>query len=105
MGSDADYKNELAPDVLAQAQRYVCDRVSQCATLGELHHALAAGTAAVGSDWPELAQVISGAVPGRGGDDEITVADLTGTGVQDTAIATLAYARCVAAGIGHPFES
>ncbi len=105
MGSDADYKNELAPLVLARADRYVCDRVSQCATMGELHHALAAGAVDADAAWPELAQVITGAVPGRVDNDDITVADLTGTGVQDTAIATLAHAKCVAAGAGRAFES
>ena len=35
----------------------------------------------------------------------ITLADLTGTGVQDTAIATLAHRRAVAAGAGQQFET
>lgn len=104
VGADAEYKNELAPMVLAQAQRYICDRVSQCAALGELHHAVATGAVAADAEWPEIAQVIAGAVVGRAHDDEITVADLTGTGVQDTAIAALAHARCVAAGAGTTFE-
>lgn len=105
MGSDADYKNELAPMVLARAQRYVCDRVAQCEALGELHHALAAGVVDADTAWTEIAQVIEGNAPGREHDDEITVADLTGTGVQDTAIATLAHARCVAAGAGRTLDS
>ena len=39
-------------------------------------------------------------MPGRTKSSEITVADLTGTGVQDTAVATLAPGLCEAAGIG-----
>ncbi|TJW74745.1 MAG: ornithine cyclodeaminase family protein, partial [Mesorhizobium sp.] len=38
-------------------------------------------------------------------DSDITVADLTGTGVQDTAIATLARDRAQAANTGTIFES
>jgi ornithine cyclodeaminase len=35
----------------------------------------------------------------------VTIADLTGTGVQDTAIATLARDRAEAAGLGTHIES
>ena len=42
---------------------------------------------------------------GRTSRDEITLADLTGTGVQDTAIATLARRRAEAAGAGTEMES
>lgn len=105
MGSDAEYKNELAPGIIARAHRYVCDRVSQCAAYGELHHAIEAGVVDAGAEWPEIAQVITGAIPGRQSNEEITVADLTGTGVQDTGIANFAHARCVAAGVGSMFES
>ena len=95
MGSDSGYKNELAPAVLAAADLYVPDRLAQCAILGELHHAIASGVAAADADYPELGQIIAGQAPGRQDADEITVCDLTGTGVQDTAIATLAYSRAV----------
>lgn len=105
MGSDADYKNELDPAVVGSADLYVCDRVSQCAKLGELHHAIDAGLMDVVSDIPDIASIITGERPGRTSPDAITVADLTGTGVQDTGIANQAYARCVAAGAGKAFES
>ena len=100
MGSDAEHKNELDPAVLARADCYVADRRSQCATLGELHHAIAAGIVAPDIDVPELGEVITGTKAGRSAPGDITVADLTGTGVQDTAIATFAFRRCDAAGVG-----
>jgi ornithine cyclodeaminase len=99
MGSDAEHKNELAPDVIAPA-RYVCDRQSQCAVLGELHHAIAAGAVTADARFAELGQVIAGQEPGRTFEDQITVCDLTGTGAQDTAIATMAAARARAHGGG-----
>jgi ectoine utilization protein EutC len=97
MGSDATDKNELHPDVLRRADRLVCDSRAQCARLGELHHALAGGgeLAAI-----ELGEITSGRRPGRQSDDQITVCDLTGTGVQDTAIAVLACAKATTAGLG-----
>jgi ectoine utilization protein EutC len=98
MGSDAEHKNELAPAVLVRADLYVADRASQCAVLGELHHAIAAGLVAADAKVPELGQVIAGQHPGRWDERAITVCDLTGTGVQDTAIATLARRRAEQAG-------
>jgi len=100
MGSDAPDKTELAPAVLALADRFVCDRRSQSAVLGELRPAIAAG--AVPADWPvdELGEIAAGLKPGRRSDDEVTVCDLTGTGVQDTAIATHALRVARARGAG-----
>jgi len=105
MGSDAPDKNELAPAVLARADRFVCDRRSQSAILGELRTAIAAG--AVPADWPvdELGEIVAGRKPGRRSADEITVCDLTGTGVQDTAIATHALRVARASGAGHVIEN
>jgi ornithine cyclodeaminase len=100
MGSDAGHKNELEPDVLTRADLYVCDRQSQCSLLGELHHAIAAGLIPPERDFPELGQVIAGQTHGRRSAEDITVCDLTGTGVQDTAIAVLARQRADASGAG-----
>ena len=45
-------------------------------------------------EFPELGQVIAQQVGGRQHSDDTTLCDLTGTGIQDTAIANLAYQRC-----------
>lgn len=102
MGSDAEHKNEIAPALLTKAT-YIADRLSQTRLLGELHHAIAAGLVPVDRSFPELGQVIAGLAPGRTAPDQITLADLTGTGIQDTAIAALAIARARAAGAGKNF--
>ena len=86
MGSDQAGKGELAPAVLAAAGRYVADRAAQCETLGELAHARAAGL--MPGPILELGQVVTGQAPGRQAEDEVTICDLTGTGAQDTAIAS-----------------
>ncbi len=99
MGSDGPEKRELEPGVLNRADRVVCDRKSQCFALGELHHAAAAGVIAE-DEVSELGEIAAGDKPGRENDDEITVCDLTGVGVQDTAIALLAYERAVERGLG-----
>ena len=105
MGSDSDYKNEVDPHALVKADLYVCDRLSQCAALGELRSAIEAGLIDADATHPEIGQIIAGQVPGRTSEDQITMCDQTGTGVQDTAIATLARQRCEAAGIGADFDS
>lgn len=105
MGSDAEHKNELSPAVIARADLYVADRVSQTSVLGELHHAIAAGLVPPNADLPELGQIVAGQRPGRTGPQQITVCDLTGTGVQDTAIATLAARRAGERGAGTRFTS
>ncbi|KEA53554.1 hypothetical protein DT73_05825 [Mangrovibacter sp. MFB070] len=90
MGADAPGKSELFPDVLAKVTRYVADNKQQCRTLSELYMAQVSGK--ITEDYPviEIGDVIAGGKPGRLGDQDITLADLTGLGVQDTAIAMLA---------------
>lgn len=105
MGSDAEHKNELDPAILSRADLYVADSLKQTRRLGELHHAIAAGIVATDRDFPELGAVIAGQAAGRPSTDAITVCDLTGTGVQDTAIATLARSRALGAGAGTVFET
>ncbi|MES1943753.1 ectoine utilization protein EutC [Salinisphaera sp. PC39] len=100
MGSDAGHKNELDPAALAAADVLVCDAVAQCRERGELRHALAGGTLPDTDNVRELGAIVAGAVPGRENQDQLTVADLTGVGVQDTAIARLALDRAEARGLG-----
>lgn len=99
MGSDQDDKNEIDPKVLVAADSTVCDRVSQCEKLGELRSAIEAGLWR-GPPPAELGAVVAGTARARRHDDDITLCDLTGTGVQDTAIATHASALSAAAGVG-----
>jgi ornithine cyclodeaminase len=92
VGADDGDKRELDPSLLARADRLVVDSRAQCASIGELHHALAAGLVderkAV-----ELGEVVSGIEPGRTSPDQLTVCDLTGVGVQDVAAANVVMER------------
>ena len=91
VGSDSPGKRELDPACLGRADLVVVDRYSQCAAFGELKHALDAGVLAPESV-VELGRVVTGERPGRTSDRQITIADLTGVGFQDTAIASAALA-------------
>ncbi|MBO6895438.1 MAG: cyclodeaminase [Roseibium sp.] len=93
MGSDQEDKNELDPRILGKADLFACDRAAQCEILGELRSALNSGDLEDIGNVVEIGDIISGRKPGRRSEAELTVCDLTGTGVQDTAIATLTLAK------------
>jgi len=105
MGSDAEHKNEVEPAAIARADLYVADSLAQTRRLGELHHAIAAGTAADDQSFAELGAIAAGTLAGRSSEGQITLCDLTGTGVQDTAIATFAFSRVADAGSGMKFTT
>jgi ectoine utilization protein EutC len=102
MGSDGPEKQELFADVLGRAELLVCDSRAQCERLGELHHAREMPSE---ERIAELGEITSGRRHGRHDDAEITVCDLTGTGVQDTAIALLAHRRATERGLGLQIET
>jgi len=91
VGADFPGKQELAADVLTRADLLVCDRLAQCRVNGEIQHVVTDNELSGGLDIVELGELTTGLRIGRQSDQEITVCDLTGTGVQDTAIANLAY--------------
>ncbi|HSM58381.1 MAG TPA: cyclodeaminase [Candidatus Sulfomarinibacteraceae bacterium] len=105
MGSDAEEKQELHPDVFRRAGLIVCDRKSQALRLGELHHAHDAGALPSQDQIIELGQLTSGELAGRQSSEQITICDLTGTGVQDTAIALLAYHKARELGLGQQIDA
>ena len=104
MGSDAEGKQELMPGVLGRADLLVCDLKSQCFRLGELRGGLDAGVITKESPVTELGEISLGIRPGRSSDEQVTVCDLTGVGVQDTMIALAAYNIAVEQGIGLRIE-
>lgn len=93
VGADFPGKQELDAEILRRADILVCDRLSQCRANGEIQHLLTDGELPAGIDLVELGELTTGVRQGRASDTEITVCDLTGTGVQDTAIANLAYRK------------
>jgi ornithine cyclodeaminase len=89
LGSDSPRKQELDPGCLDRADLIVADRLAQCPAFGELSHALEGGLTHSGVH-AELGAIVAGRRPGRTSDSQITIADLTGVGFQDTAIASAA---------------
>ena len=63
----------------------------QTKILGELHHAIENNLISSKEKYYELGNIILDPSLGRKNKEDITVCDLTGTGVQDTAIARQTY--------------
>lgn len=85
-GTGSPEKVELEPALLRRADRLIADRVVQTERYGNLHHAIEAGVMNRRGVRGELGDLVAGRVPGRERPAEITIADLTGVGVQDAAI-------------------
>jgi len=105
MGSDNPHKQELDPRLLAAAGKLVVDSREMCAVNGELHHALDSGLMTEADVHAELGELAAGLKPGRMSDDEIAICDLTGLGIQDTAVADVVMRRAIAAGTGRELDS
>ena len=99
VGADNPEKQELEPELLAR-NAVVADVLDQCATIGDLHHAIAAGLMGREQVRAELADIVSGRKSGRLSTEEIVIFDSTGTAVQDVAAAALVYQRARSSGAG-----
>ena len=85
---------------LLAASAVVVDVLEQCATIGDLHHALDAGLMTRSDVRAELGEVVAGLRPGRRSEDEVVDFDSTGTALQDVAAAAVVYERAVDEGRG-----
>jgi alanine dehydrogenase len=99
VGADSETKQELEPTLLAQ-YKTVVDIMEQCASIGELHHAIASDLMTEQSVHAELGEVIAGIKPGRTSSDEIIIFDSTGMALQDVIAAATVYKKAVDKGIG-----
>jgi ornithine cyclodeaminase/alanine dehydrogenase len=99
VGADNPEKQELEPALLSRS-KIVVDLLEQCATIGELHHALDAGLMTRDGVFAELGEVIAGVKPGRTSSDEIIIFDSTGIALQDVVTAAAVYEKAVSKGAG-----
>ncbi len=85
MGTDTKGKQEVDARLLTRA-RVFTDEVAQSISIGEAQHAVAQGLIKE-EDITQIGAVINGTSPGRSADDQITLFDGTGVGLQDLAVA------------------
>ena len=103
VGADNEDKQEIDPVLLARC-KLVTDLTDQCAAIGDLHHALVAGTMNRSGVHAQLGEVIAGLKPGRSSDDEVTVFDSTGTALQDVAASIAVYREALKRPEGRRFS-
>lgn len=86
IGADTPDKQELESELFFRADRVVTDSRAHCVLRGDISVALRKGLLKM-EKVCELGEILGGKAAGRGSENEITVADLTGLAVQDIAIA------------------
>jgi ornithine cyclodeaminase/alanine dehydrogenase-like protein (mu-crystallin family) len=94
VGVDNPHKKEIQPALMARS-RVVVDVLEQCATIGDLHHAIDAGLMTREQVYAELGAIVAGRRPGRSDDNAITVFDSTGMALQDAAATIAVYERAL----------
>jgi alanine dehydrogenase len=99
VGADSEEKQELEPELM-QSNKVVVDLLAQCATIGELHHALEKGLVTRSDVYAELGEVIAGKKAGRTDSDEVIIFDSTGMALQDVAAAAMVYEKAIRSGSG-----
>ena len=102
MGTDTKGKQEVDPKLVAKSSLFT-DEIAQSITIGEAQHAVASGLISE-SDITTIGDVINGKHPGRTNNDEITLFDGTGVGLQDLAAATKAVDLAIEAGSAQQIE-
>ncbi|WP_283643436.1 iminosuccinate reductase BhcD [Marinovum algicola] len=97
MGTDTKGKQEIETALLGKATVFT-DEVAQSISIGEAQHAIESQILRA-EDITQVGAVINGTHPGRTSDDEITLFDGTGVGLQDLAVAAAVVDLAVAKGL------
>jgi len=99
VGADNGDKQEIAAGLLAKSA-VVVDSLDQCAAIGDLHHAIAAGRMRREDVFASLGEIVSGRREPPD-DRRPIVFDSTGTALEDVAAAIVVYHRAMTRGVGY----
>ncbi len=95
MGTDHHEKIEYQPELI-HACRRIADMIEHALQRGEVSQSISNGTLSADTCFAgSLGQVITGQLAGRTSNDEITLYDGVGIGIQDTTIARTIYEQAV----------
>ena len=103
VGTDSEEKSELAPALLASS-KVVTDVTDQCATIGDLHHAIAAGAMTRDGVYAELGEIVAGRKPGRERDDETILFWHRGLSLSDIALGAAMLEKAKTLGLGQTLD-
>ncbi len=98
VGADSEEKQELDPQMLKNA-KLITDITEQCATIGELHHAIEKGVLTRENVHAELGEIVA-RKKARISDEEIIIFDSTGMALQDVASAVVVYEKALKSNVG-----
>lgn len=104
VGVDDAGKSELDSSLFGIVDKIVCDSISQCLTRGETRNAVEAGIISEEDVYGEIGELVLGKKSGRDSDEEITLFDTTGMGIQDNTTAVVCYKKAIEKGLGTWFE-
>jgi len=91
-------QREIDLDVFRRAATIVVD--TKEGVFGEAGDAVAAADIVQPDAVHDLSTLVGGSVPGRTGDDQITLFKSVGTGIQDIAVAAVIYRKAIELGLG-----
>jgi ornithine cyclodeaminase/alanine dehydrogenase-like protein (mu-crystallin family) len=92
VGADDSHKQEIDPALMASA-KIIADNVGQSCSIGDAHHAIAAGLMKRENVYAELSEIVAGKKPGRTSDKEIVIFDSTGIALEDAVAAVAVYEK------------
>ena len=98
VGADSEDKQEIGISLMAGAV-VIADDLDQCAKMGDLHHAIAAGVMTITDVRASLDQIVAERIRGRLNDDEIIVFDSTGVAIEDAAAAATVFEKATHIGL------
>jgi alanine dehydrogenase len=99
IGADAAGKQELESTLLKRA-KIVVDDIAQAVHSGEVNVPLSEGIIREKDIYAEIGEILTGKKPGRASNDEITIFDSTGLGIQDVATGHAVYEKALQSGVG-----
>ena len=102
VGADMPGKNEWDPQIFKGAKIFN-DSKAECTARGETRNAIIAGVITAENVVAEIGEVIDGVKEGRTSDDEITIFDTVGLGVQDNVTGAKVYELARDKGLGNYF--
>lgn len=103
VGADDVHKQEIDPALMASG-KVVADHLEQCCTIGDTHHAIAAGLMRKTEVYAELSEVVAGRKPGRTSASETIIFDSTGVAIEDAVAAVAVYEKACETGAESRFE-
>jgi alanine dehydrogenase len=94
IGADARGKQELESSLTKRA-KVVVDDLTQAVHSGEVNVPISEGVLAPQDIYAQIGEILTGKKPGRVSDEEITIFDSTGLGIQDVAAGNAVYKKAL----------